>query len=104
MFGEHVAALRATAPLKRVALREAAEFLGLTPEALRTQLRGTSLAAVAAAQGKSSAALQAAMLEPFEMRLDRAQASGRITAAQAQERLTKLRQRIATLVAKTFGS
>lgn len=103
VFGKRVAAL-AVGSFRQVALREAAEFLGVDRRQLRTQLKGTSLAALATAQGKSVAALQAAILEPLQARVARAQANGRLTAAQAQERLSKLQARVATFVNRVRGA
>jgi hypothetical protein len=82
-------------------VRAAAEFLGLDRGELREQLPGTSLAALAAKQGKSVAALEAAMVAPAKARLAKAVASGRITQARAdrvQERLEALAHRVATKV------
>lgn len=102
VFGERMPALRSKLPARGVALREAAEYLGLSRAELRGRLKGTSFAALAVGRGKSVDGLEAAILEPFRARLDRAQASGRISSQQAARRLARIEQRIAELVAKTF--
>ena len=53
-------------------LRAAADYLGLSAEELRAQLPGTSLAALAAKQGKSVERLKDAMLAPAKERLAKA--------------------------------
>ena len=83
-------------------LKAAADFLGLDRAELRAQLPGTSLAALAAKQGRSQADLESAMLAPAKARLATAVASGRLTQARADRflaRLTTLADRLAT---KTF--
>jgi hypothetical protein len=80
-------------------LRAAAGFLGLDRQELREQLPGTSLAALAAKQGKSEAALDAAMLAPANERLAKAVAAGTIPQARADmilDRLERLAERLAT--------
>ena len=83
-------------------LRSAARFLAVSPRELRAELPGTSLAALAAAQGKSVEALEAAMVAPAKARLARAVATGRITQARADPLLQRLEQAAARLAAKTF--
>ena len=83
-------------------LKAAADFLGLDGKALRAQLPGTSLAALAGHQGKSQATLEAAMLAPAKARLAKAVDAGHLMqsrADQALARLTKLADKLAT---KTF--
>lgn len=82
-------------------LKAAAEFLGLDRSELREQLPGTSLAALAAKQGKSADALEAAMVAPAKERLAKAVANGKITQARADaalERLERLADRLANKV------
>jgi hypothetical protein len=82
-------------------LRAAAGFLGLDRQELREQLPSTSLAALAAKQGKSEAALEAAMLVPAKERLAKAVAAGTIPQARADmilDRLERLAERLATRV------
>jgi hypothetical protein len=102
---ERVGNLCGVHPRARIAafgmLRAAADFLDLDRSELRAQLPGTSLAGLAEKQGKSVAALEAAMIAPAKTRLARAVADGRITqgrADQALERLEKLADRLATKV------
>ena len=82
-------------------LRAAGGFLGLDREELREQLPGTSLAALAAKQGKSVAALEAAMVAPAKQRLAKAVADGKLTQARADavlERLENAAHRLANHV------
>jgi hypothetical protein len=82
-------------------VKSAADFLGLDRAELRAQLPGTSLAALAAKQGKTEAALEAAMTAPAKARLAKAVAGGKITKARADaatERLEKLADRLANRV------
>lgn len=77
-------------PAARGMVGAAAVFLGLDREELRAQLPGTSLAALALKQGKSVAALEAAMVAPAKGRLTKAVAAGKITQARANAALAKL--------------
>jgi len=82
-------------------VRAAAAYLGLDRAELRAQLPGTSLVALAAKQGKSEAALEAAMVAPAKERLAKAVAGGKITQARADaaaERLAKVADRLANRV------
>jgi hypothetical protein len=83
-------------------LKAAADFLGMTRAELREELEGTSLGALAEAEGKSETALEAAMLAPAKARLAKAVEAGRITQAKADEALAKLAARVDRLVAKVF--
>jgi hypothetical protein len=85
-------------------LRSAARFLGLDRRELRTQLPGSSLAALAQKQGKSEAALEAAMVAPAEQRLAKAVASGRLTQARAEAVLERLEQAADRLAHHVFPS
>src|SRR5262245_30773580 len=67
-----------------------ARYIGIKPQTLRAELEGKSLAQVAEAHGKTAAGLKAALLKPFQTRLERAVTAGRITSAQAQTRLDRL--------------
>lgn len=86
----------------RVMLAAAADYLDLTRAELRAQLPGTSLAALARAQGKSVDGLKAAMLAPAERRLARAVDNGRITQARASARLELLEAVVDRLVERIF--
>jgi hypothetical protein len=80
----------------------AAAYLGLTVDALRTQLAaGKSLAAVATAQGKSVSGLEAALLANLKTDLDADVAAGRITSARETEILADAKTRIAAQVNQT---
>lgn len=99
-----VCAARKHVPAKLAArgmLVAAARFLELDRAELRAQLPGTSLAALAAGQGKSEAALEAAMVAPAKARLAKAVADGKITQARADaalERLERIADRLANRV------
>lgn len=83
-------------------LRAAAGFLGLDRAALRAQLPGTSLAALAEKQGKSAAALEAAMVAPAKARLATAVANGKLTQARADALLDRLEQAADRLATHVF--
>jgi lambda repressor-like predicted transcriptional regulator len=108
VFGQRAATTRpakvrlAPGAFRRIALRESAEFLGLTRKELRTQLKGTSLAALATAKGKSVADLEAAILKPLADRLGKAQANGRLSTAQQATLLQRLTTRVDAFVHRTF--
>ena len=98
------------ARLGRVALRPArarllnisARYIGVTPKALRAELKaGSSLAQVAGAHGKSVSGLKDALLKRFEQRLDTARAAGRISAADVQTRLARISARLDRLINHT---
>lgn len=86
----------------RALFSAAADYLGLTKAELRLQLPGTSLAALAAKQGKSVEGLKAAMLAPARERLAKAVEANLVTQSRADERLEKLEQRVDRLIARTF--
>ncbi|MER3419502.1 MAG: hypothetical protein C4290_02815 [Chloroflexota bacterium] len=75
-----------------------AQFLGITPEQLRAELNGQSLAQVAQAHGKSRDQLIQFLVSNAEQRLTEAVQAGRLTQQQADQRLAGLRARIAQLV------
>ena len=76
-------------------LDEAAQYLGLTQEQLRTQLEsGKTLAQVAEAQGKSVDGLVDALVADFKTHLDAAVEEGRLTQAWADEVLQDVRERV----------
>jgi hypothetical protein len=79
----------------------AAKYIGVTPTALRAELKGKSLAQVATAHGKTVSGLKDALLKPFKARLDKAVAAGRLNSADAQARLAKISARVDALVNKT---
>lgn len=83
-------------------LKLAANFIGVTPRALAAELKaGKSLAQVPTAHGKTVAGLKAALLAPFKAKLDKAVASGRITATAAQARLDRISARLDELISRT---
>jgi urease accessory protein UreF len=80
----------------------AASYLGLTPAQLHEQLRsGKSLGEIAKAQGKTADGLKAAMTAAVKKDLDAAVKAGKLTQAQADERLKELGERIDDAIAGT---
>jgi lambda repressor-like predicted transcriptional regulator len=83
-------------------LKAAANYLGLTPQALRAELRqGRSLAQVATARSKSVDGLEQALLTAFRAKVQAAQAAGKIDATRAQRLLDRAPARIERLVNAT---
>ncbi len=80
-------------------LDAAAKYLGLTDAQLLTQLRsGKSLAQIATAQNKSVSGLTSTLKADIKTRLDKAVAAKNLTSAQEQKILSRLDQRLNTLV------
>ena len=85
-------------------LEAAASYLGITEEALRTSLRdGSTLAEIAAKQGKSAAGLEEALVTAAKADLAQAVKDGKLTAAQQAEILADLPDRIDGLVNGELG-
>lgn len=83
-------------------LDAAADYLGLTrAELARRLMNGRSLAEVARARGKSVDGLEQALVDAARSDLDRAVADGKLTAAQRDEILSRLREHVDELVAGT---
>jgi uncharacterized protein YidB (DUF937 family) len=80
-----------------------AEFLGVTPAELRTELDADSatLATVAAAHGKSRDELKAFIESQAKTDLAQAVTDGKLTQAQADTRLSELEQELDTIVDRT---
>ena len=84
-------------------LDAAASYLGLSEDALRTQLQsGKSLADVAKAQNKDVAGLKAAMKSALTKRLDQAVTDNKLTAAQRTKILAEVDERLDDLVNGTL--
>jgi hypothetical protein len=88
----------------RAGLHVAAQYLGISPQTLRSDLRsGKSLAEIAGSTpGKSVAGLKSAILAAAKTRLDAAVKNGRITGQQEQKVLTRLSSRIDMLLNHTW--
>jgi hypothetical protein len=88
----------------RVGIRAAAQYLGLSPATLRSDLRsGKSLAQIAGSTpGKSVAGLQGAIIAAEKSQLDAAVKNGRITSQQEQKVLSRLSSRIDSLLNRTW--
>jgi ribosomal protein S20 len=77
---------------------ELATFLGITQDQLRAELPGKSLAQVAQAHGRSRAQLVQFLVSNAQQHVQSEVQSGRITQAQATERLSNLQSRIEQMV------
>jgi transposase-like protein len=81
-----------------------ATFLGITPQALKTELQsGKSLAAIAAEHGKTRDQLKQYLISQRKARLDAAVKSNRITAAQEKQMLDNYSKRVDALIDRTGG-
>jgi hypothetical protein len=86
-------------------LTPAAAYLGVTAAALQTEIQGgKTLAQVATAEGKSVDGLVSAMVDAQKTQFDTLVKSGRVTAAQAQQFESAMKQRITDLVNGTRPS
>ena len=93
---------RAAKVQQRGLLPAAAAYLGVTPAALRADLRsGKSLAQIATAKGKSVDGLKAALVAAIKTRVDAAKASGKLNAARADRLLQRAPQLVERLVNAT---
>ena len=93
---------RAAKAQHRGLLQPAATYLGLTPAALRTELRsGKSLAQVATARGKSVDGLEAALVEAIKTRVDAARTAGKLDAGHAARLLQRAPRLVERLVNAT---
>jgi hypothetical protein len=77
-----------------VALGIAAQAIGVTPQQLRTELPGKSLAQVAQAHGKNPADVATALKNAADQRIDHEVTTGKLTADQAVQRKQTVDQRI----------
>jgi hypothetical protein len=102
VVGRLVNARLAARPAARARLLGlAAHYLGIKPKTLAAEIEGKSLGQVATAHGKTVAGLKAALLQPFQARVDKAVAAGRLTPAAAQARLARISARLDALIAKS---
>jgi hypothetical protein len=81
-----------------VDLQAAAQVVGITPQQLRTELQGKSLAEVATSHGKQPNDLVTALTNAANTRIDQAVASGRLTADQGNTQKSNAAARINQLV------
>ena len=81
-----------------VDLSVAAQAIGITPEQLRQELPGKSLAQVAQAHSKTAGDVATALKNADNKRVDEAVAAGKLTAEQAAHRKQQVAQRIEELV------
>ncbi len=90
---------RAAKVQQRGLLPAAAAYLGVTPVALRTELRsGKSLAQIATAKGKSVDGLETALVAAIKTKVDAARAAGKLDAARADRLLQRAPQLVERLV------
>lgn len=87
--------------LIREGLNTAAQAIGITPEQLRTEIQGKSLAQVAQAHGKNPNDVVTALQNAAHQQIDQAVSSGRLTADQGNTMKTNIDQRITQLVNQT---
>jgi hypothetical protein len=86
-------------------VKDVASYLGLTTDALQTQLRsGKSLAAIATAQGKTADGLKTAITDAATKRLDAAVTSGKLTKEQETKILAGLSSHLDDLVNAVPGA
>ena len=96
---------RAAKVQQRGLLPAAAAYLGVTPVALRTELRsGKSLAQIATARGKSVDGLKTALVAAIKTKVSAAKAAGRLDAARADRLLQLAPQLVERLVNATPGA
>jgi hypothetical protein len=79
-------------------LQVAATAIGITPDQLKSELQGKSLAQVASAHGKSGADVATALKNATNARIDQAVANNRLPADQAATQKTNVDNRIDQLV------
>lgn len=81
---------------------EAAEALGMTTEDLKAQVQeGKTLAQIAESKGVSTDDLAAAMVKGTKTALDKSVADGKLTQAEADERLAKATERVQKTINST---
>jgi hypothetical protein len=85
---------RGFGPGRGVDASVAAQAIGITPEQLRQELNGKSLAQVAEAHGKNPADVATALKNAANQRIDQAQSAGRLTAEQAAQAKQQVSQHI----------
>jgi hypothetical protein len=83
---------------RRLDFQVAAHAIDITPQQLRTEMPGKSLAQVAQAHNKTGADVATALKNAANQRIDQAVSSGRITADQGNTQKTNVDQRIDQLV------
>lgn len=84
-------------------LDQLAQFLGISPDQLRQELRDKSLAEVAQAHGKTADQLKQFILDNARQRLSQAVQQGRITQQQADNALNRLQERLDDLINRKPG-
>jgi hypothetical protein len=75
-----------------------ATYLGVTPEQLRTELNGKSLAQVASDHGKSADALKQFVVNEAQTRLNEAVTAGKIDQARATQALDMLKANVDAMI------
>src|SRR5919199_1521856 len=83
-------------------LNAAAAAIGITPDQLRTELVGKSLAQVAQAHGKTANDVATALKNAAHQRIDQAVSNGRLTADQANTQKTAVDQKIDQLMTQVL--
>jgi uncharacterized membrane protein len=89
--------------LRHEGLAISATTIGITPQALRADLKaGASIATVAAAHGSSAAAVESALTTAVDGAVTRAETAGTLTSAQSSAIQAKVPARIDKLVQHVF--
>ena len=99
---QHPAAHAARAIRLRLGVvRVTAQYLGLTPHQLRSDIRsGQTLTQVIAANGKTPSGLEQAVQTALTTRLDQAVAAGKLSSQREQTLLAKVQARLGTALAR----
>jgi hypothetical protein len=92
----------AATPLQARTLRVAAQHFGIQRRELNRALPGTTLAALAVANGKTAESLKQAVLASIATQADKRIANGRLTAEQKQAQLTAAGPRIDRILARVW--
>jgi len=89
--------------LRREGLSISASTIGITPQALRADLKsGQSIAQVAAAHGSSASAVESALTKAADAAVQKAETAGTLTATQAAKIEAKVPARIDQAVNHVF--
>ena len=89
--------------LRAQGLAISASTIGITPQALRSDLKsGKSIAQVASANGSSAAAVESALTTAADNAVKQAETAGKLTAAQATKIEARLPARIDRIVNHVF--
>ncbi len=97
-FGDHGRGAGMGMAAGRVAEGKIADFLGVTPQQLRQELNGQSLAQVAQAHGKTRDQLKQFILDTAKQQLQTAVQNNRLTQQQADDIFNRLSQNVDKMI------